>query len=1026
MAQPMKLSILIGADASGAKAGGAEASRALGGVSKAANDAGASINRLIGQSAGLNQAFASIDTRASDIAAYGAQMDALRARYNPMFATINRYKAELESIRAAHKVGAISTAEMTAAISRERQATLASIDTIKGRTAAVRTLQATNRNTVGSFQTANVAAQFQDIAVTSAMGMNPLQIALQQGTQLSAVLGPMGAGGAVRGLASAFTSILSPVSLLTIGVVGLSAAAIQYFTSAESGAEKVNGLLEAQNDVIRKAAAAWGTAAPSLQAYVAQLDKAAALSVGQEAIDLLAGQQLDGQSEKLRDLSNTLRDAKEELSRLGAGDEFVLQLGTAFSDLGKRLESGTATTADLTKAKELLTAATKYESAEVTALKGKFDDLATAMGSSLTAAQKIREEFTKAYAGQSNIQDIVAGNTFTDSDGKVQYTRNFTAKNPIAPSVNPNNDLSFDPNEEATKRLNAALDENRQRLEQQRDAYRNYIAAQQDSLARLELERSLIGSSAEERARATAVFEADIKAREMGLMLMGRETEGMRQMAVLEAQRRVDLERQVAAYGAVQQAGGTMIDQLTVGTGSLKDRLRSVAETALTTFQQIAVANPLKNMLTGTNLPTLTDLFTGKSASPLSSTTTGAMTVTAGTVMINGVPLGGNVANPLNLGGTTPTNPVAANQNIPADLSSYMAATRNIESGGNYQALGPVTASGDRAYGAYQIMGNNVGPWSQQALGRTMTPQELLADKAAQDAIMADQATRNYARYGNWSDVASVHHSGRPLALAQNAQDQLGTRTTDYVANVNTGMAELSQTTKTATQGLSSLNDSSKTLSGSLADVIGGTKLPASPATQAGFPAAPASQAGGLASVIGGTQLPTTSPNYFPAAPTPGFNPLALVKAIPIFGPLLGTMFGFANGGAFSGGGLTPFATGGVVNSPTVFPMSGGRAGLMGEAGPEAIMPLERGPGGRLGVRASMPAGARQGSRMELNSRHEHTYHVAVTGTGDKELESRLRQTVEEVNNRRDAAMRNSFPDMIEEYRRNPYARYSG
>jgi hypothetical protein len=58
----------------------------------------------------------------------------------------------------------------------------------------------------------------------------------------------------------------------------------------------------------------------------------------------------------------------------------------------------------------------------------------------------------------------------------------------------------------------------------------------------------------------------------------------------------------------------------------------------------------------------------------------------------------------------------------------------------------------------------------------------------------------------------------------------------------------------------------------------------------------------------------------------------------------------FENGSAFSGGNVVPFASGGVVGSPTTFPMSGGRTGLMGEAGPEAIMPLQRGANGKLGV----------------------------------------------------------------------------
>lgn len=60
----------------------------------------------------------------------------------------------------------------------------------------------------------------------------------------------------------------------------------------------------------------------------------------------------------------------------------------------------------------------------------------------------------------------------------------------------------------------------------------------------------------------------------------------------------------------------------------------------------------------------------------------------------------------------------------------------------------------------------------------------------------------------------------------------------------------------------------------------------------------------------------------------------------------------FANGGSFSQGRVMPFAQGGVVSSPISFPMRGGR-GLMGEAGPEAIMPLARGADGRLGVQAA-------------------------------------------------------------------------
>jgi hypothetical protein len=63
-----------------------------------------------------------------------------------------------------------------------------------------------------------------------------------------------------------------------------------------------------------------------------------------------------------------------------------------------------------------------------------------------------------------------------------------------------------------------------------------------------------------------------------------------------------------------------------------------------------------------------------------------------------------------------------------------------------------------------------------------------------------------------------------------------------------------------------------------------------------------------------------------------------------------GSVVPSAKGNAFYGGNVVPFANGGVVSSPMTFPMTGGKTGLMGEAGPEAIMPLKRGKGGKLGV----------------------------------------------------------------------------
>ncbi|WP_410712067.1 phage tail tape measure protein [Bradyrhizobium sp. BEA-2-5] len=67
-----------------------------------------------------------------------------------------------------------------------------------------------------------------------------------------------------------------------------------------------------------------------------------------------------------------------------------------------------------------------------------------------------------------------------------------------------------------------------------------------------------------------------------------------------------------------------------------------------------------------------------------------------------------------------------------------------------------------------------------------------------------------------------------------------------------------------------------------------------------------------------------------------------------LFGPIAPS----ALGNIFSRGNIVPFARGGVVTRPTLFPMANGGTGLMGEAGPEAVMPLRRGADGRLGVSA--------------------------------------------------------------------------
>ena len=92
---------------------------------------------------------------------------------------------------------------------------------------------------------------------------------------------------------------------------------------------------------------------------------------------------------------------------------------------------------------------------------------------------------------------------------------------------------------------------------------------------------------------------------------------------------------------------------------------------------------------------------------------------------------------------------------------------------------------------------------------------------------------------------------------------------------------------------------------------------------------------------------------------------------------------GYAKGGVFDQGGHVAFASGGVVSSPTVFPFAGG-TGLMGENGPEAIIPLKRTSSGALGISSEGGGGVVFSPNITVNnSAPNANASVQTTPQGD-------------------------------------------
>ncbi|MER9665558.1 hypothetical protein [Mesorhizobium sp. M0203] len=212
-------------------------------------------------------------------------------------------------------------------------------------------------------------------------------------------------------------------------------------------------------------------------------------------------------------------------------------------------------------------------------------------------------------------------------------------------------------------------------------------------------------------------------------------------------------------------------------------------------------------------------------------------------------------------------------------MAAYASAIRSIESAGSggYSALGPWT-NGDRAYGAYQVMGNNIPSWSKDALGKSLTPDQFLADPAAQDAIFQKQFGKYLSKYGNPQDAASAWFTGGPLKSGAGATDVLGTSGSVYVDKFNAAVDK-------ATQGLGGLDTTVTKTIGSLAGGVGGA-------------------GGGLASILEGLKPGnfTPDPGGFAAmlgigAGTPA--PAAAGGGGGLFSMLLGwlpKLFGFADG----------------------------------------------------------------------------------------------------------------------------------
>ncbi|KQY71351.1 hypothetical protein ASD52_06630 [Ensifer sp. Root142] len=235
----------------------------------------------------------------------------------------------------------------------------------------------------------NLAAQFSDIGVQLAGGQSPFLIALQQGSQIGQVLGPLGAAGAVQALGSAFLSLLSPVNLLTIGTIALGGAAFAYFSDLAGGGADAEGTLERQRDLIGQVADRWGEAVPALKEYADALERAEEIAQIGEASTAAASRQWDGLRGQIGDLNVEFADLVSLLQAAGVETEGVTALQEAFGGLQQKIAEGGATAEDAEAVQSALFALFQQTGIPaVDALMVRFAGLAQQITSASNAAAK--------------------------------------------------------------------------------------------------------------------------------------------------------------------------------------------------------------------------------------------------------------------------------------------------------------------------------------------------------------------------------------------------------------------------------------------------------------------------------------------------------------------------------------------------------------------------------------------------------------------------------------------------------------
>lgn len=270
----------------------------------------------------------------------------------------------------------------------------------------------------------NLAAQGFDIVTTAAGGMSAGLIGMQQGLQIAQVAMASG-GGFARSLGAAFLGMLSPVTLLSVGLTTLAAVAIQSLTSWFSSSENTNMSLEKQNQLVESVAEKWGAAVPAIKAYADELDRVKTSNDALAAGDVVAKAQFAGAQAAIKTVTDEYERMMLVLNSNPNNIPIAEKMSETFQTLVQRLSEGKATSVDLTNAQNALASALQTGSPEVKAFGDAFGGILPQLNAAIEGMVTARNEaglvtvaMNRALQNASYFRS--AGMTGQTADGPIQ------------------------------------------------------------------------------------------------------------------------------------------------------------------------------------------------------------------------------------------------------------------------------------------------------------------------------------------------------------------------------------------------------------------------------------------------------------------------------------------------------------------------------------------------------------------------------------------------------------------------------